>query len=80
MKRTTITLSDDLAVAVEREAHRRRLSVSEVTREALTNHLGLAGNQPRQLPFVALGASGTQTTARDVEEILADEWPRARRR
>jgi hypothetical protein len=74
MKRTTITLTDDLAVAVAREDHRRRLSVSEVAREALSAHLGLAGSQPRQLAFAALGASGTHTTARDLEEILADEW------
>jgi hypothetical protein len=74
MRRTTVTLSDELAVAVEREAHRRRLSVSQVTREALTAHLGLGGDQPRELPFTALGASGTHTTARDLEEILANEW------
>jgi Arc/MetJ-type ribon-helix-helix transcriptional regulator len=80
MKRTTITLPDELAVAVEREAHRRRTSVSQVTREALTAHLGVDTSTPRQLPFAALGASGTYTTARDIEEILADEWANDRRR
>ena len=80
MKRTTVTLPDDLAGALEREARRRRLSVSHVTREALAAHLGLAGGERRRLPFAALGASGHRTTARDLEEILAAEWTRARRR
>lgn len=80
MKRTTVTLSDDLAGALKREARRRRLSVSQITREALAAHLGLDGEQPRRLPFAALGASGHRTTARDLEEILAAEWTRARRR
>jgi Arc/MetJ-type ribon-helix-helix transcriptional regulator len=74
MKRTTISLPDDLAAALEREAHRRRLSVSSVVREALTTQLGLATDEPRQLPFVALGRSGQRNTARDFEEILDAEW------
>jgi Arc/MetJ-type ribon-helix-helix transcriptional regulator len=80
MKRTTVTLPDDLAGALEREARRRRLSVSQVTREALAAHLGLDGDEPRRLPFAALGASGHRTTGRDLEELLAAEWTRARRR
>lgn len=80
MKRTTITIPDELAGALEREARRRHLSVSQVTREALAAHLGLAGEEPRTLPFAALGASGHHTTARDLEEILAAEWTDARSR
>jgi hypothetical protein len=74
MKRTTITLPDDLAAAVARAADRRGTSVSQVTRAALEEHLGLGGTAPRPLPFAALGASGHRSTARDVEEILAREW------
>jgi metal-responsive CopG/Arc/MetJ family transcriptional regulator len=81
MRRTTITLPEELAGALEREARRRGLSISEVTRQALAAHLGLAGDgQRRRLPFAELGASGYRTTARDMEEILAGEWKRARRR
>jgi predicted transcriptional regulator len=80
MKRTTITIPDELAAALEREARRRRVPVSQITREALAAHLGLAGEEPRRLPFAALGASGHHTTARDLEEVLAAEWARARRR
>jgi hypothetical protein len=79
MKRTTITLPEELAGALEREARRRRVSVSQVTREALAAQLGLAG-EARSLPFAALGASGHRSTARDLEDILAAEWTRARRR
>jgi hypothetical protein len=80
MKRTTISIPIDLAAALEREARRRRVPVSQVAREALAAHLGLVGNEPRQLPFAALGASGHHTTARDLEEVLAAEWTGARRR
>jgi Arc/MetJ-type ribon-helix-helix transcriptional regulator len=79
MKRTTVSLPDELAKAVEREARRRRLSVSQVTRESLSAHLDF-DEQPRQLPFVALGSSGHRTTARDLEDILAAEWTRDRGR
>jgi Arc/MetJ-type ribon-helix-helix transcriptional regulator len=74
MKRTTISLPDDLATAVQREARRRRMSVSEVTRQALTEHLGLDGTKRRKLPFAAIGRSGQPDLADRMEEILAREW------
>lgn len=74
MKRTTISLPDDLAAAVARAVDRRGTSVSQLTRQALEEHLGLTGTAPRALPFASLGGSGKRTTARDVEEILAREW------
>jgi Arc/MetJ-type ribon-helix-helix transcriptional regulator len=79
MKRTTITLPDDLALVLDREARRRDTSVSDVVRQALTEHL-----QPmrgtRRLGFVALGRSGKRHTAREAEAILAREWDRVRDR
>jgi metal-responsive CopG/Arc/MetJ family transcriptional regulator len=80
MKRTTISMPDDLAGIVEREAQRRRMSVSELAREALRDHLGAKPDEPRVLPFAGIGSSGTRHTARDAEEILAREWGRARGR
>jgi hypothetical protein len=74
MKRTTVTLPDDLAAAVARTADRRRVSVSQLTREALAAHLGLAETGLRALPFAALGSSGHRSTARDLEDLLAAEW------
>lgn len=74
MKRTTISLPDDLAQALGREARRRRSSASQVTRDALAQHLGLTADGPRELPFAALGRSGHRTTARDMEQLLEQEW------
>jgi predicted transcriptional regulator len=73
MKRTTLSLPDELAAALQREAARRRVSVSRVAREAIEARLGRTGT-PREIPFAALGRSGYHNTARDVDEILAAEW------
>jgi Arc/MetJ-type ribon-helix-helix transcriptional regulator len=74
MKRTTISLPDDLAGIVEREARRRHISVSEVVRAAITTHFKL--DEPRELPFANLGSSGHTDTSERVDEILATEWAR----
>lgn len=81
MKRTTVSLPDDLADALAREARRHNLSASEITRTALARHLGLAADQDRDLRFVALGRSGHHTTGREMEQLLPHEWDdEARRR
>jgi hypothetical protein len=72
MKRTTITLTDELATALARQSRRSGISVSELTRRALSSHLGL--DAPRHLPFAAVERSGPRHTAKDLEEVLADEW------
>lgn len=74
MKRTTISLPDDLASTLAREARRSHRSASQIVRDALAGHLGLASDTPRELPFAALGRSGHSNTARDMEELLAQEW------
>jgi predicted transcriptional regulator len=82
MRRTTISLTDDLADALEREARRRSLPASAIARDALSEYLGIGrAGERRELPFVAVGRSGQNTTARDMEELLEREWdPDARRR
>ena len=62
MKRTTISLPDDLAGFVEREARRRGASVSEIVRMALTSHFNLGDT--RDLPFANLYRSGPTHTTR----------------
>jgi predicted transcriptional regulator len=74
MTRITISLPNELASAVSREASRRRTSVSAVAREAIEARLGRGEGARRDLPFVALGRSGHRTTARDVDAILSAEW------
>lgn len=54
MTRATLTLPDDLASALKREARRRHTSVSAVAREALSNHLGFGGEGLREVPFAAI--------------------------
>jgi predicted transcriptional regulator len=75
MRRTTISLPDELADALEREARRRALPASAIARDALSDYLGIgrAGEQ-RDLPFAAVGRSGQRTTARDMEDLLEREW------
>jgi hypothetical protein len=73
MRRTTISLPDDLAAALHREARRRGVAVSQVAREAIEARLGRA-DAGRKLPFAALGRSGHHSTARNLEEILRTEW------
>ena len=82
MKRTTISLPDDLAEALNREARRRAVPASAVARDALASHLGFGhASDQRPLPFAGVGRSGQRTTARDMEKLLDKEWnPRARRR
>jgi predicted transcriptional regulator len=77
MRRTTISLPDELADALEREARRRSLPASAIARDALSDYLGIgrAGDQ-RELPFAAVGRSGQSSTARDMEELLEREWNR----
>jgi Arc/MetJ-type ribon-helix-helix transcriptional regulator len=79
MTRTTVSLPDDLATLLAREARRRETSVSDVVRRAVEAFLG-ASDEPRRLPFAALGRSGRRHTVRDAEKILTAEWGRARRR
>lgn len=75
MKRTTVSLPDDLAEALEREARRLAVPVSAVTRDALSNHLGFgAADDRRPVPFAGVGRSGQRTTARDMEKLLEKEW------
>jgi hypothetical protein len=74
MKRTTISLPDDLAAAVQREATRRRVSVSQVAREALEERLGISTEGPRPLPIAGLFASGGPGIARRDEAYLKEHW------
>ncbi len=80
MRRTTISLPDEVAAALEREAARRRVPVSRLAREAIEAKLGRGEGVRRTIPFAALGRSGYHSTARDIEEILETEWTRDRDR
>lgn len=70
MMRTTITLPDDLALEVKREAQRRRVSIGTVAREALRAHVDATAAPT----FIGIGASGQRKIARNAEQIIASEW------
>jgi Arc/MetJ-type ribon-helix-helix transcriptional regulator len=72
MKRITISLADDLAGIVEREARRRHTSVSDVVRAAITSHFKL--DEPRELGFANLYSNGSTDAAERLEEILDTNW------
>jgi Arc/MetJ-type ribon-helix-helix transcriptional regulator len=74
MKRTTVTLPDDLVDALERAARRGHTSVSEVVRRMLAAQLGVVGGTERELPFANLGQSGQRHVARDMEALLSEGW------
>ena len=79
MSRTTVSLPDELATLLAREARRHETSVSAIVRRAVESYLG-ASSDRLELPFAALGRSGRRHTAREAEKILTAEWGHARRR
>jgi Arc/MetJ-type ribon-helix-helix transcriptional regulator len=79
MKRTTVSLPDELSAALGREAHRRRTSQSDVVREALRSHFGLDG-KTRRIGFAAVGRSTDGRTAAESDEVLAEIYEERDRR
>ena len=74
MKRTTITLPDELAELIAREAQRRRTSVSGVIRTLLAESLGGSDEKPREIPWAGLFSDPGMPAAERVDEALADGW------
>ncbi len=70
MTRITISVPDDIAQRIAREAKRTGKSVSELIREALALQ---RVQRRRRLPIAGLGRSGTKRTARNADAVLADE-------
>lgn len=54
MKRTTITLPDELDAALRREADRRSTSVSDVARGLLVEGLTGSKEKPRRIPWAGI--------------------------
>ena len=71
MKRTTIVLTDQLAVLLEREQRRRGVAASVVVRDALASYFG---HRAEPLSIVGLGRSGQTHIASDAEALIAREW------
>jgi len=72
VKRTTISLPDDLAALLKDEASRRGTSVSEVVRSSVTNDL--MGTERRSLPFAGLCDDRSMATGAELERELEEAW------
>ena len=64
VKRITVSLPDNVAFALQREARRRGVPVSALARGAIEARLELSPGDRRKLPFAALGRSGHRWTAK----------------
>lgn len=71
VRRTTVKLPDDLDARLRHEAERRGVTIADVTRTALEQHLGAGGR--RHLSAAAAGRSGHSDVSERIEEILASE-------
>jgi Arc/MetJ-type ribon-helix-helix transcriptional regulator len=71
MKRTTVKLPDELDARLRHEAKRRGVTISELTREAIEEKLGMG--KTRRLLSVGAGRSGGGNIAERIEELLAEE-------
>jgi hypothetical protein len=71
MKRTTVKLPDELDARLRHEAKRRGVTISELTREAIEEKLGVG--KTRRLLSVGAGRSGGGNVAERIEELLAED-------
>jgi Arc/MetJ family transcription regulator len=74
MKRTTITLTDELAELVAREADRRRMTVSELMRNLIGESLIGTAENPRDIPWAGLINEPAMVRAEKVDEALSKNW------
>lgn len=74
MKRTTITLTDDLAELLALEARRRQSNVSEVIRRLIADGLGRSESKPREIPWAGLFDDPGAPSGESLTEVLAERW------
>jgi hypothetical protein len=74
MKRATITLPDDLAELVDREAVRRQTSFSEVVRQFIVQGFSGSGEKPREIPWAGMVNHPEMAPAERMDEELAKHW------
>jgi hypothetical protein len=77
MRRTTVTLPDDVLARLRSEAGRQGVSVSALTSDAVAAYLD-AADRRRPLVAAAAGASGQSDVAERIEQILETELGVAR--
>jgi hypothetical protein len=70
MKRTSIKIPDEVDLQLRHEARLRGLTISEITRDAIIEHLRARG---RHLIAAGAGRSGRTDVSERIEEILTEE-------
>jgi hypothetical protein len=77
MKRTTIMLPDELDARVRLEARRRGVSIADVAREAIEQHV--SGPVPTgRLGFFAIGEGEPTDASEHVDELISKAVARRR--
>jgi Ribbon-helix-helix protein, copG family len=71
VKRTTVKLPDELDARLRHVAKRRGITVSQLTREAIEEKLGVG--KRRRFLSVGAGRSGDGNIAARIEELLAED-------
>jgi hypothetical protein len=74
MKRATITLPDDLAELVDREAARRQTSFSEVVRQFIVQGFSGTNEKPRKIPWAGLFSDPDMIPAERMDDELKAHW------
>jgi hypothetical protein len=74
MRRTTITLPDDLAELVDSEARRQHTSVSDVIRQYIVKSLTGSPEKPREIPFAGLFDDPNMVPGERLDEALSSQW------
>jgi hypothetical protein len=74
MKRMTITLTEELADLVAREADRRRMTVSELVRTLIKESLLGSPERPRDIPWAGLVDEPAMVHAEDMDQALSKAW------
>jgi hypothetical protein len=78
MKRTTIMLPDELDARIRLEARRRGVSIADIAREAIEQHV--PGPVPGgRLGFFAIGEGGPIDASERVDEFVGKAIARRRR-
>jgi hypothetical protein len=74
MRRTTITLPDELLELLGSEARRRQTSVSDVARQLIVEGLTGTAGKPREIPWAGLFSDPDMVPGGRLDDFLSKHW------
>lgn len=74
MRRTTVTLPDEIADLLDSEARRRRTTVSEVVRQLIVQGFSNAQERPRPIPWAGLFHDPAMIPGEQLDRELQEKW------